>query len=109
MAERTKKLRLPDYDVDGVEAFVEIRDPLYVSKKTKGFWDIVRKWQQSVRDEEVVEADEAGDELVHWFITDFVVPGVEKKDELPSVVINALWTTEVLSVLNPSNLTIEKV
>lgn len=108
MAEKTTRLRLPDYDSDGVEAFVEIRDPLYVSKKSKGFWDIVRKWQQAVRAEEAAESDDAGDELVFWFITDFAIPGVEKKEELPSVIVNGIWQTEVLQVLNPSNLKIVK-
>lgn len=108
MAEKTTRLRLPDYDVDGEEAYVEIRNPLYVSKKSKGFWEIVRKWQQAVRDQEAAESDDAGDELVFWFITDFKVPGVEKKEELPSVIVNSIWQTEVLQVLNPSNLKIVK-
>ena len=108
MAEKTKRLRLPDYDVDGEEAYVEIRDPLYVSKKSKGFWDIVRKWQQAVRAEEAAESDDAGDELVFWFITDFNLDGVEDKRDLPSVICNAIFQQEVVSVLNPSNLRIEK-
>lgn len=108
MAERTKKLRLPDYDVDGVEAFVEIRDPLYVSKKDTGFYDIVRKWQAAVRNDETVEIDDQGDQLVYWFIVDYAMDGVDDKQDLPSVVVNAIFQQEVVSVLNPSNLTIER-
>ncbi len=107
--EVTKRLRLPDYDRDGIEAYVIIRDPLYVTKKSKGFWDIVKQWQQAVREERLSESDDIGDELVLWFVVDFEVPGVSKSSDLPSVILNAIWQTEVLQVLNPTNLRIEKV
>lgn len=104
-----RTVAVPEYDTDDQPATIRIRDPRFVTLADPGLAGLHERYLKAVAavdpqtGDGVVDLDRAVAAIVHWFVLDVAIDGIDP-NHLPERIVNALADL-AMSPFRPTELT----